>query len=155
MPAPPLINGIRYDVSSYVIKINGRSLSTLGIKSITYSDGLEAGEIYGTSPVKIGRTRGKYTCDASMEMWMYESIEFETSLTTSDGIGEIAFTLSIQIYEPGNTPVDDVLYGCRLKKRDMDMPAAGGSDGAAVKYELDVMRFERNGKCFVSKPQRT
>lgn len=147
---PSLINGIRYDVSSYMIKFNGRSLSTFGVKSLTYDDGLEPGEVYGTSPQKIGRTRGKYTSEASLELWADESIEFEDMIAPNGGLGEIPFTIEVSISETGRTPIFDQIVGCRIKKRSMEMPASGGSDGASVKYELDVMFLTRNGKSLLS-----
>lgn len=148
---PSLINGIRYDVSSYRITFNGRALSTFGVKSLTYEEDLEPGEIYGTSPQKIGRTRGKYGVSASLELWADEAIEFESLIAPNGGLGEIPFQIGVAISETGRTPIFDEIVGCRVKKRSMEMPGAGGSDGASVKYELDVMYLKRNGKSLLSR----
>ena len=157
MALPALINGIRYDVSSFQVKFNGQPLPSTGVKSLTYSDGLEPGEIYGNSPQKIGRTRGKYTAEASFELWLDESVYFEENVFgvgTNVGIGEVAFNLAVQISEAGRPAISDEIIGCRIKKRDMEMPGSGGSDGASVKYELDVMYVTRNGRTMIANLRR-
>lgn len=150
---PPIINGVRYDVSSYEIRIDGRPLSSSGFKSLSYSDGLEPGEVYGQSPQKIGRTRGKYTAEGSMELWLDESIEFETRLTTGHGLSERVFKIDVMVAESGRPPIHTELVGCRIKKRDNEMPGVGGSDAASVKYELDVMFILRDGKSLITNPK--
>jgi len=146
----PFINGVRYDPSSYEIKIDG--IICRGVKSITYEDGLAPVDVFAAgNPAPIARTRGVYSRSASMELYLDEANDLLYRLQTKiggtgDGYGEVAFDVSVLIYEPPRPALRHVLIGCRLTKVGDEMPGSGGADTSSQKYDLNPMWIERNGK---------
>ena len=149
----PTINGVAYDVSSYQITISGSPLPYTLLKELSYSESLEPAEIYGVSPQKLGRTRGKYSAEASLELWLDAVEGFYSQLTTGNGIFEVPFNIDVQIYEPvgGRAPIYDQLVSCRITKRDAPMPGAG--DAASVKFDLNVMYILHNNNTVFTNPR--
>lgn len=144
----PLINGHRYSFSSLEANIAG--IPVPGISELSYNDGLEPGAIEGTSPQRLGRTRGKYESDGSMSMYRQEFDELTARL--GDGYGERSFNIVASYADDGQPTVTDRLVGCRIKK--VDNQAQKGSDPLEVKLELDIMYIERNGKTLVKNLRR-
>jgi len=166
----PLINGVRFDASSFEIKVNGTTI--LGVKELSYGDGLEPGEVRGTSPQRLGRTRGKYDAEGSITLFKDESVAFEQSLQGisgliggaiggvigvavslsglggSSGLYESVFDIVVNISESDRPTVTDTIVGCRVKKADKNMP--GSPEAAEVKYDLDVMYILHNGASPIS-----
>lgn len=138
-PQYPLVNGIRYDWSTAEIVVNKKKI--LGITSLNYSDGLEPGEVYGTHPQKLGRTRGQYKPEGSLEMYKQEADELMATL--GDGFFEKSFDVVVSYSAPGQPTVTDKVMGCRIKK--VDTSFASGTDALKVKLDLDVMLIIRNG----------
>jgi len=146
----PYINGVMYDPSSYEIKIDG-VIATL-VKSLTYGDGLSPTDIFAAgNPGKVGRTRGVYSCESSIEFYIDGARDFLSKLQTKiggtgDGYGEAVFTIGVHIYEPPQPAIIHTLVGCRVVKVGDEMPGAGGSDTTTQKFDLNMMWIERNGK---------
>jgi hypothetical protein len=143
----PTINGVRYDASSYEIRILGQTI--LGVKSLEYSAQLEPQDVYGLRSGPIGRTRGKASFTGSIELYRAEASDFEILLQRSTaaflpkpgaGIFEVEFDVNVTIFEiTQGLPITDVLRQCRLKSSGRPMPGAGTGEPASVKYDLSVM----------------
>lgn len=138
----PLINGHRYSFASIEAVFNGIPL--LGFKSINYEAGLEPGELYGTDPNMIGRTRGKKSTSCDFEMYRIEAQLFMGTLGAGGiGFGETAFNIIVVWAEPvaavGLIPapvITDTIIGCRVKK--VSSGNAEGTDGSTLKFECSI-----------------
>jgi len=137
----PLINGTRYDFSSVEITIEAVLFN--GVKEISYSDGLEPGELRGNHAQLIGRTRGKYSAEGSITFFKEEFQQFIAALAFK-GLGsmEASWNASVVYSEIGGAPLMDQLFGCRIKKAE-DSGSEGG-DALAVKCDLHIMQVIRN-----------
>ncbi len=162
----PDINGIRPDYGSLGITLAGPSgvpinLVTSGaniyaLKSLNYSDNLEGTMVYGTSATPIGRTRGQYKAEGSMEIYRDEYDALIMALTLygkahgrTPGFMEVAFNIQVSYAPSSDVPmITDTLYGVRLKKNGKDQQA--GADPLAVKCDLSIMRITHNGQDPVS-----
>ena len=146
-PIPyPMVQGVRHDHSSLDIKLNG--ISTIGIKSIDWSDSLEPGKVYGTSAQKYGETRGVQDATGSLELWLAEAQAFEQQLVEAyPGVGLFLVRFPIDIIvvsEGGLDPWVVHLHGARIKNRSFSS-SSGGSDGLAKKYDLSLLYVIDNG----------
>ena len=146
----PLINGNRYSFASIELRLLGKRY--FGVKSINYSDSLEPGEVRGTDPQLIGRTKGKYSADASIEMYLREFDDFAAQLASQAGaVGlpnatgymEIPFDVIVSFAEDGAPVITHEIIGARIKKSDHSN--AEGSDAISVKNDLHVMVIRKNG----------
>lgn len=140
--AYPTINGVRYDFSSVEINIDGTLFN--GVKEITYKQSLEPGELRGTRAQLIGRTRGKYSAEATLTMFKTEYQQLVAALSAK-GLGymETAFDIVVNHSEAAEGVVTDLIVGCRIK--DDEDSGSEGSDPLVVKVSLHVMRINRNG----------
>jgi len=134
----PLINGLYFDWSSVEINIDGDVV--VGIKEITYSDTTEPGEVRGTAPNLIGRTRGEYKVEGSFTMYKPQAQELIAKF--GDGWMEKVFVINVSYADDGQDTITDVLTGCRIKKFE-DSPKAG-NEAAEVKFDLHLMYIKRN-----------
>ncbi len=138
----PLINGHRHDFSSAEINVAGRFLN--GIKSLDYGHSLEPGELRGNRAALIGRTRGKYGVDASIELYLAEYQELITVLSaTGGGYLEASFNITASYNEAGQALVTDYLIGVRLKKPSKSFNEGG--DALSVRCDLHVMELREGG----------
>lgn len=130
----PLINGHRYSFSSIELKINGTKY--IGVKSINYDDGLKPAQLGGTTPLMIGRTRGKYEAKGDVEFYRIEAQAILDEL--DDGFYEVPFDIVVQYSEDDDQPVTtDNLVGVRLEST-----AASNSDGpdaSTLKFGLNII----------------
>lgn len=161
----PLINGHRYSFSSITIDMNG--IRQLGFKSINYKASLKPGELRGTSPLPLGRTRGDATFEGDLEMYRAEfdvllgalgqygsAIGGFSAGVTLPGVGsfgittganlgfmEVAFPIIVSYQELSNNMLTtDTLEGVRIT--DVDMSNSQGTDGSTVKLSLHVMNIQ-------------
>lgn len=134
-----VINGKQYDYSSIAILID--NVPHAGVKSIDYSHSLDPGEGRGTRAQIVLRSRGKYSADASLEVYKLEYQQIIQAL--GPGYMERAFDIMVSYAETGLPTVTDVVKSCRIKK-DAD---SNNDDGglATVKVDLHVMQVIRNG----------
>lgn len=146
----PLINGNRYSFASIELRLLGQRY--YGVKSINYSDSLEPGEVRGTDPQLIGRTRGKYSADASIEMYLREFDDFSSKLASlaasvglpsATGYMEVPFDVIVSYAEDGAPVITHEIIGARIKKSDHSNTE--GSDAISVKNDLHVMVIVKNG----------
>ncbi len=134
----PLVNGVRHEWSSIEIKLDGQVY--VGVKSISYDDKLEPTAVRGTHPKKIGRTRGVYDANGSIELYLAEATIFRRALAAKvggNGYKEVAFDIVVSYGENDFDTITDEIIGCRIKS-----DAGGGSQGPdalVTKWDLDVM----------------
>ncbi len=109
LDANPLVNGKRYSFASIELRLLNKRY--FGVKEINYKDKLEPGEMRGTSPLKLGRTRGKYTADGSITMGLREHDDFIHGLNIAGqnagydaavGVMEVEFDGLVHFAEDGN-----------------------------------------------------
>ena len=136
----PLINGVRYDFSSIVFHINGDIV--LGVKEISYKNSRDRGELRGTSPQKLGRTRGQYKSEASATVYRREFDELIIKL--GDGYMEIVFPITVSYADDGQPLVTDTIVGCTIGEDDHSN--SSGTDPTEVKLTFDPMYILINGK---------
>jgi hypothetical protein len=149
----PLINGHRYSPSSceFLFQLGTGVMLPIagtGVKSVTYSPGLDPGVLRGLQPHVMGRTRGTQTDEASLELYM---LEFETLrlALSPGGIGfmEVPFNLVVSIFEPPIPGVVGVpppclvhtIVGARITKATVNNVATG-NEGLSVALDLNVIR---------------
>ena len=140
----PLINGHRYDFSSIEFKYKtktGPVNRTLGVKSVDYSDSLEPGKVRGNHAQKLGRTRGEYDAEASVELYKTEFDEMLAIL--GPGYMEQYFDIPVTYAESGSPTTTDTIVGCRIKK--VSNAHSEGGEPLTVKIDLDPSHILRNG----------
>ncbi len=133
-----IVNGNRHSWTSITLDADGLLIG--GITSVDYSDNLEPGTPFGTDPVALGYTRGKYTADFSIEMYR---AEFE-ALKLRLGVAGVGFMESTGIYNVayiekslnGGEPIMDVIVG-RISK--VESSNSEGTDASKVKLTLKVI----------------
>lgn len=139
MATYPLINGNKYDYSSIEIDIDGTLFT--GVKEISFTHGLEPGEVRGTRAELIGRTRGEYTAEGSMVVFSEEYAEIIAAL--GDGFMEKSFPITIT-YSDTNVPTQvNRLIGCRITS--VEGGGSQGTDPLEVSLDLSVFRVETDG----------
>lgn len=146
----PLINGVRFDFSSVKLTIN--DVPFVGVSSLNYKATLDPGEARGTAAQLLGRTRGKYTVEGSIELFMSEDDEL-TDLLTSQGLGiyEQTFTIVANYSEVGSSIVTDTILGARLKTGDRSFK--NGSDALVIKRDIHALVLLENNKLPMSAKQ--
>lgn len=140
----PLINGHRFSFAS-VEALFGAAGLIIGLRSINYKATLTPGDVYGTAPQKIGRTRGKNesTSDCEMLRLEFENLK-ETLGQAGVGYGETAFDIVVQYRELNQPVITDTIIGARIT--DVDLQNADGTDASACKLDLNVMQIWLGGQ---------
>lgn len=150
----PLINGARFDYSNVEITLAG-GLKMYGVRAISYSHGLDPGELRGNRSPLIGRTRGTYTPEGSMELYLDEYHQLISELATraaGAGFMEVSFQISVSYAPtPGAALITDTLIGCRLRNAAKDY--SEGNDALAVACDLHIMEIRENGLSAVTPTQ--
>ena len=139
MSSYPQVNGNRYSWASAEVTINGKRIR--GIKEISYSNGLEPGEVRGTGPQKLGRTRGDLKPEASFTILKQEYYELIAAL--GEGYLEVEFDIVVQYSERNAPIITDEIKACRLKKPDHSYSQS--TEAMVVKCDLDCMYVIENG----------
>jgi hypothetical protein len=149
--AYPLINGMRHDYSSVEFNINGVRFN--GVKSISYRHSLDPGVLRGNRAGIIGRTRGIYNAEGSIELYRQEYETLITTLVLNPLVGyfESQFDIVVSYSETFTALLTDKLIGCRLKSSENSH--AEGNDPLSVSCDLSIMYLSENGKFPVSPSQ--
>lgn len=135
----PQVNGHRFSHSSLEIKWGG--IPVLGVKSLDYSDELTPGELRGTAPQIIGRTRGIQKATASIELFRLEWEILRARMGIGGvGYGETAQDIQVIMFEFGAQPVMDTIYAPRVMKVALTSSSDSG-DGLTVKLDLHPLRI--------------
>jgi hypothetical protein len=145
----PLINGNRFDYTSIEVIVAG--VPYRGVKAVNYSDSLDKAKQYGTSARSLGKTRGKYDADGSLEIFKEEAIILRGALAAQaggDGWGEVDFTLTVAYAEAGQSVTVDTLQASVQKVEDGH---AQGNEGLTEKWTLTVLEVKRSGLSLLSK----
>jgi hypothetical protein len=147
----PLINGMRHDYSSVEIKLDNARFT--GIKSITYRHSLDPGMLRGSRAGLIGRTRGIYTAEGSIEFYKAEYSAFITALSINplQGYFEAQFDVVVSYSEAFSALITDKLISARLKSAENNH--SEGSDPLVVSCDLSIMYLIENGKMPLSPAQ--
>lgn len=159
MPGPyqisyPFINGHRYSFASIELVANG--IPFTGFKSINYSQELDAGDVYGSRPQKIGRTRGKQNSSCDAEMYRLEWENLKVTLGFGGvGYGEIPFVITVCFAEAPilgvpQPVITDVIEGARITKSEFSNTE--GTDASSVKLTFNVMVIKENGVQSITVP---
>ena len=149
----PEINGHRFSFASIELFMAGSPLPIVGFKSINYSEELEPGDVYGTAPQKLGRTRGKQNASCDFEMYRLEWENLKATLGAGGiGYGEQAFNIVVTWSELPSSPIviTDVILGARITKAEFSN--SEGTDASTVKLTCNVMRLQTNQTQTIATP---
>jgi hypothetical protein len=160
----PLINGVRPSFADIILRLHTSDMDdslvnaigqqlvgavlpspVKGFKSISYNDGMEPQLVYGASVLPVGRTRGQYKAEGSIELYL-EDFDILSDYIIADGEGlyEVAFDLSLNFATASTSALKKrELIGCRITKATEDH---SGTDAATVKCDLSMMFIVRDGK---------
>lgn len=141
----PLVNGARHEWTSIEAKVNGDIV--IGFKEIAYNDKLEPTKVYGVHAQPIGRTRGVYSAEGSMTLYLDEANTLIQKL--GPGFKEISFDITVS-YTEGSDTITDEIVGCRIKS--LDMSNSQGADPTVRKFDLDVMFIRWGGQESLQNP---
>lgn len=143
LPAYPLINSNRYAFASIEAMVEG--MPYRGVKSVRYKDAVERSKVWGGGSRPLGRTRGKYDPDGSIELFKEEATTLRSALAAlgSGGWMEAVFTVVVSYAELGQPVVTDRLFGCMVT--DVEDNHAQGADGLTETWTLSILEIVRNG----------
>lgn len=136
----PLINGRRHSFASVQLTLNGKRFA--GVASVSYSDSVEPGTVRGTSSQPLGFTRGDYSAEASVALYLEEAAEFEAEL--GNGIYDKVFDMTVVYADDGAPTIQDDVIGCRITSISNDNQS--GTDGSQKEYELLPHYIRRDGR---------
>jgi hypothetical protein len=140
----PFINGIVYSFRSIELRMNNSPLPIYGFKSINYNTKLTKGNVYGSRPQKLGRTRGKNEDTSSCEMLRQQFEILKGTLGAGGvGFGEVPFDIVVQYAEVGAPVITDTLFAVTIDE--VDLSNSEGDDAAMAKLTLNQMRTYLNG----------
>jgi hypothetical protein len=139
----PTINGLDYDFATCELKLNGSEY--IRVKDFSYTDDLEPGVGWGTSPEAVAETIGQYKASGSLTLYLEAAKLFRDAL--GDGYGTVHFDIVATFAPPGKPLMKVEAMGCRVKKVDDSFSA--GSDPLAEKFDLYIRRILRDDKCLV------
>lgn len=143
LPAYPLINGLRPDFAciQFTPQLPDGSATTItGIKSINYKVEQDPTEIYGTSPLPLGMTRGTAKFSGDVEMYLGEFYAIAEAMGPDFGSIPIDITVS---YSEGEFTKTDTLQGCRLLSPEASQ--GQGADALSRKFTLKMLGIYFNG----------
>lgn len=141
------INGNRASFVDVSMEANGQDIPIGALRSINWQGALEPGMVEGNSVFSPGRTSGNYKASCDFEMLLAESDEFESNLTNdgSTGLLQTDFFMQVSYALSDESYVETVkIRGARIKTHGVS--GQNGNDALYMKYELTVMRIERNGR---------
>lgn len=142
------INDAMYSWASIEIHIGGQPYG--GVTALNFSQTRERTQGYGTGNHRgaRGRTKGKYSAEASFTMHAdsYEELTSALASLSPDGqsYGDAPFLLVAQYVEPSLRPVTIELENCVITGDSSG--ESEGTDPSVVEVTLSVMLIRRNGK---------
>lgn len=112
------------------------------VKSVSYADGIDRGQIEGNARMSLGVSEGMYKADeSSLELYMGEYDEVIDAF--GDDFFNKAFTVTAA-YESGGKTRTDTLVGCRWTKRGHDNQS--GPDALTRSLSFLPQYIKVNGK---------
>jgi hypothetical protein len=139
-PLPvPAINGHYFSFASIEASFGVQKITDF--TEINYESILEKGDVYGTRPQKLGRTRGKQNATASFGMYLraWERLRNLIAPPKGVGYGEIAFPITVMYAELGQPVITDILEQCLVTN--VARAHSDGTDAAKVTVTLNVLRI--------------
>jgi hypothetical protein len=150
----PGVNGDRFDASSIELQLNTKRY--IGVKQLKYRQSLEPGMVYGFSSQPLGRTRGQYKCEGSIQIYREEFQDLSVDLQTlAVGLMEANFLATVTFSEVnplngalptgvvGSTSTDSII-GMRFSATD-HTAESGTSDPLVVELPFTAMYQITNG----------
>lgn len=144
MPAPlanPRVNGSYYQFTDVETDLDG--VVSVEITAVDYKDTIDRGEVRGARRQLLGRTRGEYKAEASIEM-LREAFDEMTTRYGDGWMDRAPFQIRVSYGSDGQPLATDTLVRCRFK--DASVGLKQGTDPLSVKLELDVDGVLWNGK---------
>lgn len=144
----PLINGVRHDWSSIEFAIQlptGTAVTVVGAKSINYKFEKKGTHVYGTGPKPIGITRGVFTPDGDVEIYLDEYASLVDQL--GPGFADQPLTIKVSYSEQERTYLD-TLIGVRIAG--VEASQSQGADPLTRKLPLTMLDILYNGKSAVN-----
>jgi hypothetical protein len=131
---PTRVNGYYPSFVSIGVSIGGYDAGA-DLTAISYKDNVDRGEVRGAARQVLGRTRGDYKCEGSIEMLLaaYKAMRARLGNRFYDEV----FTITVNVAEDDTAPITtDELIRCRFKGRDHDHKQ--GTEGLSIKIDLDI-----------------
>lgn len=149
--ADPLVFGHRMSRSSVDFIIF--NIRVGGFKTISGTDELNPGLLYGNGPKIMGRTRGRAKHSFSVELfeeeWLNVVLPRARLLKPGAGYGEGAGQILTTFFEPGTIGVHEVeVVGARIMK--VNDPIPDSEEGLTVKLDFSVQDILRDGTSIVN-----
>jgi hypothetical protein len=144
----PLINGVRHDWSSIEFAVqlpNGAPIVIVGVKSINYKFEKKGTLVYGTGPKPVGITRGVFTPDGDVEMYLDEFSLLVAQL--GPGFADVPVTARVS-YSEGERTYTDTLIGARIAG--VEASQSQGADPLTRKLPLTMLDILYNGASAVN-----
>ena len=140
------LNGRRYSHASLEITLYKKLINVseifIDVDALSYGDGLEFGDMKGTSRGIVGVTAGDYTAKDS-EMSMGKST-FQNGIVDAIGEGWMGSELGMTVsYNDDGEPLTVDVLRCLIKSSDDDSNA--GPEGNKTKVTLKTLWISRNG----------
>jgi hypothetical protein len=145
MPFPlpvPLILGHYWSFASIELAVvTPQGLQKITeIQAVNYAPSLEMGDVWGSRPQKLGRTRGQQNGEASIELLMPAWERLRQALGASGvGYGELPFDVIVSYGEIGLPVKTDIIGGCRISR--VEYANTVGVEASKVTLTLNVMRI--------------
>ncbi len=148
----PLIDGYRKSFVSIECVFSAKgaqgapsmSLNFRGFKNISMSRTRERGEARGNHPDPLGKTRGKNTYKASVEILIEEFNQLQAELAKiSQAYGDVFFTFTRTYTENGTDTITDTAIGCTFDTTESDDTES--ADPSLRKIELNPLKVLFNG----------
>lgn len=130
----PFTGGSRHSPASAELRFGAPiNAIVIGWTSIDYSAKLEPEMVYANHPDPIGRTLGRATYEASIEVYL---AEFKQQLLDSLGAGWAtqSFDITVTWTENGFDTFTDHIIGCRLLGYEQTI----SNDAAAIKRKVEL-----------------
>lgn len=143
-----LINGHAFDFSSIKLtsSIVGAPPLIERFVSIDYEHSLTPGELRGRGSKVLGTTRGEYSANGSISIYLEDWQLLKSGLLAMPlppgGYMEKRFQLIVAYGEIGSLPVADVLRGCRVVKTTHSRKR--GNEALMVDIDLHIMEVIEN-----------
>lgn len=147
----PNINGNLYGHTSMVAVINEIQMFLTGIKEINYTQKMDPGKAYGTSPYMLGRTSGQIEATGSMTLLKQEFDQLIGHPAFGNGYMQKSWNMQVSWQEEGLEIVTDELVGIRITS--VDVQSSSGNEPIHVKCELSIMYIQhgvKNGESVAS-----
>lgn len=143
LPSYPLINGTLPDWASVQFTAqlpDGSRSRIVGLKSLNYKVEQDPADVFGTSSIPIGQTKGTAKFSGDVEFYIQEFYALIEAI--GDDFASIPFTITPS-YSVGNFTKTDTLVGARLISPESSN--SQGADPLSRKFSLKMLNILWNG----------